>query len=54
MMTKKNTVLERIFQLKEEDYIKRFGKFFTTEKNFYFYDTGTSKVLMIDENIYNY
>lgn len=53
MMTKKNTVLERIFQLKEEDYIKRFGKFFTTEKNFYFYDTGTSKVLMIDENIYN-
>lgn len=45
--------LERMVQLKETDNIKRFGKFFRTKKGFYFYDTGTSKVIRLDEKTFD-
>lgn len=42
----------RITKLKESKQISRMGVLFTTEFSNYFYDTGTGKVLMLDDGIY--
>ncbi|MFZ2540063.1 MAG: radical SAM protein [Oscillospiraceae bacterium] len=47
------TELKRILNLKDIKQIERMGKLFTTEFNNYFYDTGTGKVILIDDEIYN-
>lgn len=41
--------LTRIIAIKENDYILRYGKLFSTEFNNYFYDTGTGKVAILDD-----
>ena len=43
---------ERIIELKESDYIGRYGILFNTDFNNYFYDTGTGKVIWLDDNEY--
>lgn len=45
--------LQRLLELKQNDNIQRFGKLFRTHNGYYFYDTGTSKVIMLDEETYN-
>ncbi|MBZ9626340.1 radical SAM protein [Clostridium sp. FP2] len=45
-------LLKNLFKLKETGQILRVGKLFNTNKNNYFYDTGTGKVLLIDDNIF--
>ncbi len=52
MILKNAEELQRLLFLKEKDNLERFGKLFKTHKGHYFYDTGTSKVLMIDEETY--
>ncbi|OOM82003.1 anaerobic sulfatase-maturating enzyme [Clostridium puniceum] len=44
--------VENIFKLKESKEIFRLGKLFNTEKNHYFYDIGTGKVLQLDEDVF--
>lgn len=41
--------LERIFELKRQKRLNAVGKLFSTENNSYFYDTGTSKVILLDD-----
>lgn len=40
---------ERIKGIKKNDYIQRFGKLFDTNFSNYFYDTGTGKVVQLDD-----
>ncbi len=44
--------LERIFKLKKENELKRMGALFSTERCNYYYDTGTGKVLKIDDDVF--
>lgn len=44
--------LKRILNLINTKEIKRMGKLFSTKQNNYFYDTGTGKVICIDDAIY--
>jgi uncharacterized protein len=44
--------LERIVDLVNTSEIFRMGKIFTTEKNNYFYDTGTGKVIELEDEVY--
>ncbi|MDD2960194.1 MAG: radical SAM protein [Lachnospiraceae bacterium] len=43
---------ERIKHIKKEDYMPRFGKLFNTNFSNYFYDTGTGKVVSLDDEEY--
>lgn len=53
LMTKKVTVeITRILDLVNTDEIKRMGKLFNTSLNNYFYDTGTGKVIHIDDEVF--
>ncbi len=45
----KTELLQYLFQLKESGEIFRLGKLFSTERNNYFYDTGTGKVLLLED-----
>lgn len=47
-----NKELERIVALTNTSEILRMGKIFSTEKNNYFYDTGTGKVIELDDENY--
>lgn len=40
----------RLFALKQKSEIQRLGKLFSTETNNYYYDTGTGKVLQLDDD----
>lgn len=51
-MLRNEVEFNRIIAICEDDDITRFGKLFKTHGGFYFYDTGTSKVIMIDEDTY--
>ena len=51
-MLRNNEELSRILKLCEGDEISRFGKLFKTTNSCYFYDTGTSKVILLDEDTY--
>jgi len=42
--------LERLFKLKYNNEIHRMGKLFDTNLNHYYYDTGTGKVLALDDD----
>lgn len=42
--------VENVFKLRESKEIFRMGKLFNTEKNHYYYDVGTGKVIQLDEN----
>lgn len=44
--------LKRIINLVNTSDIGRMGKLFSTEKNNYFYDTGTGKVIELDDEDY--
>ncbi|KFM94994.1 radical SAM/SPASM domain-containing protein [Paenibacillus macerans] len=45
-------LLNNLFDKKEHGDIYRLGKLFSTESSNYFYDTGTGKVLLLDDEIY--
>lgn len=50
-----NSILKeykRIEEITEKDNIKRYGKLFNTNFNNYFYDTGTGKVVQLDDEDY--
>ncbi len=51
MITLDNKV-EILAKLKETNEIFRLGKLFNTKKSHYFYDTGTGKVIELDEESY--
>ncbi|MCM3702178.1 radical SAM protein [Paenibacillus macerans] len=42
--------IDRLFDLKRKNEIQRLGKLFSTDLNHYFYDTGTGKVLQLDDD----
>ncbi len=44
--------VENVFKLRESKEIFRMGKLFNTEKNHYYYDVGTGKVIQLDEESY--
>lgn len=44
--------VKNLFKLRESNEILRLGKLFNTEKNYYYYDAGTGKVLQLDEEAY--
>lgn len=53
MICKKlNEYQKKIEKLKGEYSFGRLGKTFKTEKNYYFYDTGTGKVAIIQKDMY--
>lgn len=45
--------IRELFKFKETNKIYRLGKLFITDENKYLYDTGTGKVLLLDEESYN-
>lgn len=47
------TNIEKLYDLKKSDEIFRLGKLFNTNKNKYYYDVGTGKVLLLDEGSYS-
>ncbi len=42
-------LLNRLIRLKEDDDLSRIGKLFRTNSNCYFYDTGTGKVVQMEQ-----
>ncbi|MBT2291987.1 radical SAM protein [Paenibacillus albidus] len=44
--------IQRLLTLKRDHELKRMGKMFATNNNKYFYDTGTGKVLLLDQDSY--
>ena len=53
-MNNQNTVqeLKRLFALKETHELDRMGALFNTERANYYYDTGTGKVLQLDDDVF--
>ncbi|MGP1455611.1 MAG: hypothetical protein ACTTJ7_07640 [Treponema sp.] len=53
-MNNQNTMqeLKRLFTLKESRELDRMGALFNTERANYFYDTGTGKVLRLDDDVF--
>ena len=45
-------LLNRLIRLKEDDDLSRIGKLFRTNSNCYFYDTGTGKVVQMEQTVY--
>lgn len=45
-------VIKYLFNLKKTNEIQRLGKLFNTELNNYFYDTGTGKVILLDDGTF--
>ena len=45
-------LLNRLIKLKEDDDLSRIGKLFRTNSNCYFYDTGTGKVVQMEQIVY--
>ena len=45
-------LLNRLIKLKEDDDLSRIGKLFRTNSNCYFYDTGTGKVVQMEQTVY--
>lgn len=46
--------LEKVFELKRKGKLERVGKLFSTVNNHYFYDTGTSKVILLDDSAFSF
>jgi uncharacterized protein len=44
--------IERLFEIKYNSGIQRLGKLFSTGQNIYYYDTGTGKVLQLDDDAF--
>lgn len=47
-----NAILKDLFLKKKGNKLKRLGKVFNTELNNYFYDMGTGKVILMDDQVY--
>ena len=45
-------LLNRLIKLKEDDDLSRIWKLFSTNSNCYFYDTGTGKVVQMEQIVY--
>jgi len=45
-----NNIVDKLVELKMNQEIKRMGKIFSTSQSKYFYDTGTGKVINLDES----
>ena len=48
---KKISLESLVSEIEKNGRIGRLGKVFKTEKNYYFYDTGTGKVSSVFENV---
>lgn len=49
---KKISLESLVSEIEKNGRIGRLGKVFKTEKNYYFYDTGTGKVAKLNSNVY--
>lgn len=53
MIKSTSELLEHLNEEKTQKDITRLGKLFTTEKGYYFYDTGTGKVAQFEKSVYD-